>query len=382
MPASLEALYDRARVERAQQRLRAVWEYRQVDHIPVFIRISGRLGHARRAIVEDAELQLQVNLDNLARSLRTLPDDYIPYARVWLGYMTIATMFGLPVHWGTDPEQSPGVAYPLITDWEQVSGLAQPDARTSGLMPGNLRVLALFMERLPEWVYLSGLDLGGPLNTCRDLVETELLYTGMVNQPQMLHRLLDLVTRTQIAAYEATLEVVGSLERLTCLDMAQIWAPEGHKGFVSDDVCATISPRMFEAFSKPYNNRIFARWPGGLLHNCGPHPAADHYLDHDPPINGINCSFRYTRDDLPRLGKAFAGRGLVQAMFDNGETAEEMIEGFRFMMETLAPDTVGLPMPIVNDDWSDAEITDLYEALREVGREYAANMRWRHPARE
>jgi hypothetical protein len=138
-----------------------------------------------------------------------------------------------------------------------------------------------------------------------------------------------------------------------------------------------IGPAMFEIFSKPYNNRIFAHWPGGLLHNCGPHPAAHYYLDHTPPINGINCSFQYTRNSLPLLRKAFAGRGLVQVMFDNGETAEIMVAGFRFLMEELAPEVIALPVPQVDDSWSDAEIIELYYAMREVAIEYAANMRWR-----
>ena len=113
------------------------------------------------------------------------------------------------------------------------------------------------------------------------------------------------------------------------------------------------------------------------MHNCGPHPAADYYLDHTPTINGINCSFRYTRDSLPLLRKAFAGRGLVQLMFDNGETAETMVAGFRLLMEELAPEVIALPMPQVDDSWSDAEIIDLYYAMREVAVEYAANMCWR-----
>jgi hypothetical protein len=367
---------DLERIEAARQRLRDVWAYRRVDHIPVFIRISGRLGHTRREVVEDGELQYQVNRDNLERSLRLLPDDYIPYARVWHGYMTIATMFGLPVHWSSDPEQSPGVGHPLIHDMQQVYSLEMPDARHDGLMPANLRLQRIFAERFPKWVYLTGFDLGGPLNSCRDLVEGTTLYTAMIDQPQALHHLLDLLTDLQIACYEAAIEVSGGLERMTCVDMAQIWAPQGRKGFVSDDVCATISPAMFDTFSKPYSNRILARWPGGLLHNCGPHPAADRYLDHTPPINGINCSYRHTLSSLPALRRAFAGRGLVQAMFDNGETAEEMVAGFRTLMEQLAPDVVALPMPQVNDAWSDSEIVDLYHAMREVAVEYAANMRW------
>ncbi len=63
-------------------------------------------------------------------------------------------------------------------------------------------------------------------------------------------------------------------------------------------------------------------------------------------------------------------------MFDNGETAEAMLAGFRCLMEQLAPEVIALPMPQVDNSWSDAEITDLYYAMREVAVEYAANMRW------
>ncbi len=367
---------DPDRIEAARQRLRDVWACRPVDHIPVFIRISGRSGYTRRDIINSDELQYQVNRANLERSLRVLPDDYLPYARVWFGYMTLATMFGLPVEWSDDPDQAPGVGHPLITDMDQVYNLKLP-TDDAGLMADNLRVQRMFAERFPSWVCLTGFDLGGPLNTCRDLVETNLFYLAFVDQPEAMHHLLDLVTDVQIRGYAAGVEAAGGLDRMTCVDMGQIWAPEGHKGFVSDDVCATLSPEMFETFSKPYNSRLYARWPGGLLHNCGPHPAVDCYLDHAPPINGLNCSFRYTRPWFQRLRSAFAGRGLVQVMFDNGESAGEMLAGFREMMEIFAPDVVALPMPIVNDSWSDAEISDLYEAMREVGREYAANMRWR-----
>ena len=374
---SLTAHVNFDQIEIAKQRLRCVWAYQPVDHIPVFVRISGRLGRTRRAIIESDELQYRMNYHNLERSLRTLPDDYIPYARVWFGYMTIATMFGLPVHWSADADQSPGVAQPLITDLEVVYQLKMPDAYKDGLMQDNLRVQRQFAERFPKWVHLTGFDLGGPLNSCRDLVEGSALYIGMIEQPEALHYLLDILTDLQIACYEAGIEAGGGLERMTHVDMGQIWAPEDHKGFVSDDVCATISPAMFDTFSKPYNNRIFAHWQGGLLHNCGPHPVADCYLNHTPPINGINCSYHHTLTSLPALRKAFAGRGLVQAMFDNGESAEEMIAGFRHLMEELAPEVVALPMAQVDDAWSDAEITDLYYAMREVAVEYAANMRWR-----
>ena len=110
---------------------------------------------------------------------------------------------------------------------------------------------------------------------------------------------------------------------------------------------------------------------------CGPLPAVSCYLDHTPPIKGINCSYHYTREDFPKLREAFNGRGIVQAMFDNGETAEEMIAGFREMMECFAPDVIAVPICSVDDAWNDDDITVLYWEMRKISEEYAANMKWR-----
>jgi hypothetical protein len=46
------------------------------------------------------------------------------------------------------------------------------------------------------------------------------------------------------------------------------------------------------------------------------------------------------------------------------------------MMETLAPDTIAIPYCIVDDTWSDDDITSFYWDMRKVAEEYAANMRW------
>ena len=153
-------------------------------------------------------------------------------------------------------------------------------------------------------------------------------------------------------------------------------APEGRKGFVSDDVCAGISPEHFLAFSRPYNNRIFRRWPGGRLHNCGPHPALEHYLEHDPPIQGLNCSFRYTRPELARIRECFRGRGIVEFMFDNGESAEQILRGCEEAAEALAPEVIAFPIVWLNHTWTDEAIRDLHEALKAILERWARAMRW------
>jgi hypothetical protein len=46
------------------------------------------------------------------------------------------------------------------------------------------------------------------------------------------------------------------------------------------------------------------------------------------------------------------------------------------MIESLAPDTVAIPIRVMDDTWSDDDITDFYWAMRRLGEEYADAMKW------
>jgi hypothetical protein len=373
------ASIDGREIEKRKERVRRAWRRHKVDHTPIAFVLEDFQGHTLREACESGELQLACNRANIDRLLRLLPDDYIPAARLWPGYITIATMFGLEPHWSEDPNQAPGVLRHPIADIGQAAALAAaapPDPRASGLMPFILRWTERFARELPPEVSLAGPDLGGPLNTAKDLFETDLLFTTLYDEPEALKGFLDFAAHVQIACYREIIRAAGGIERLTCIDFDPVWAPEGRKGFVSDDVCAGLSPEHFSEFSMPANNRIFRQWRGGRIHNCGPHPAAGLYLDHDPPIDGLNCSFRYSRQDFPRLAKAFAGRGLVELMFDNGETAQEIVAGYEQAASAFAPDVLAIPVAWLDGRWTDGDIRDLHDSLRRVAERYAAQMRW------
>jgi uroporphyrinogen-III decarboxylase len=360
-------------IERRKQVRRDLWNYRKIDHIPVVMWLRHTFGYSLHEQLQSTTVQFQVNIERIRKSLRVLPDDYIPYARVTLGYMTIATMFGLPVYWGDDPDIAPGVAAPLITDLEQVYSLPRPSL-DSGLASEGLQRLRYHAKNLPANVYLTGLDLGGPLGSCKDLVMSNLFYTSFYDNPAALHHLLDLVTDVQLDLYRAVVQAAGGLERITSIDFNPVWAPEEYKSFVSDDVCAALSPDLFKNFSRPYNNRLYQPWGSGLLHNCGPHPAKFHYLEHTPRLKGMNCSYRFSHAEFPEFRQIFAGWGVVEVLLDQDETAEEMLAAFHYMMETFAPDTFAIPVCMLGDGWSDSDITDLYWEMRKIAVEYTTRM--------
>jgi uroporphyrinogen-III decarboxylase len=368
---------DTHEIVRRKERVRRAWDYLRVDHIPIGFFIEDYSLHTLRELCESGELQFEANVRNIDRLLRILPDDYIPAARLWPGYMTIATMFGLPVHWSEDPNQAPGVGEHLLRDIQQVYALRMPDPEKDGLMPFNLRWLEYFKKNLPDCVSLTGIDLGGPLNSAKDLFDTNLLYTAFYDSPEEYHRFLSMAADHQVRCCRAVVEAAGGLDRLTCIDFDPFWAPEGRKGFVSDDVCATISPGLFASFSVPYNNRIFSAYRGGRLHNCGPNPSAHLYLEHTPEINGLNCSYKYSRGDLIRLKKAFKGKGIVEFMFDNGESFNEIIAGYEEIARVLCPDVVGIAFVWLNGDWRDDDIRELYHELKKIAEDYSRSMNWR-----
>jgi uroporphyrinogen-III decarboxylase len=366
---------DHTHIEHLKQERRKLWDYQRVDHIPVVIWPTWTFGHPLREQLEQGEVQFEVNVKIVEKALRLIPDDYIPFARITPGYMTIATMFGMEVHWSSDPSQPPGAKGHMISDMKEVYGLQRPSL-AAGLMPECLRRLRHHAAHLPSDVYLTGIDAGGPLNTCKDLLGTNLLYTAFYEDPQAFHYLLNMATDVQLEMYRAIVDAAGGINRMTSIDFDAVWAPEKHKSFVSDDVCSTIGPALFEEFSRPYNNRLYQPWGSGLLHNCGPHPSKSAYLAHEPRLKGLSLAYKYSQQEFPNLREIFAGWGILHVLLDNESTPEAMLAAFRRMAETLAPDVVGIPVCYVDDTWQGADVTDLYWQMRKVSDEYAANMRW------
>lgn len=362
-------------IEKRKENIRRVWDYKKVDHIPIGIWLDDTSRYTLKEQCLDGGVQLEVNIDCINRCLKTIPDDYIPYARLWPGYITIGTMFGMEVHWSDDQNQAPGFNKHLITDMSQVHDLKMPDATRDGLMPDNIKWLRHYSEVLPKDVYITGIDLGGPMNTAKDLLDTNLLYMAFYDSPDEFHKLLDMATELQLGCYEEIIKAVGDINRLTCIDFDPFWAPEGRKGFVSDDVCASYSPSIFEEFSKPYNNRIFKKYGGGRIHNCGPHPSSHLYLGHDPEIKGLNCAFKYSKNDFPKFKEEFRGRGIIELNFDN-ENFDEIVNGYEEAAQILAPDVIAVPLLFLNDTWSDEALTQVYHELRKISEKYASDINW------
>jgi hypothetical protein len=364
---SLRIDYDDAEIERRRQAVRDTWAYRPVEHIPIMLSVSANpWKYSIKDQLFDAEKQLAVCMRGVQLSLERVPGDYIPNAFINVGCNAIPSAFGAELSYGDHPDQTPAVKEPILHSPDDVYTLRMPDPRRDGLLPEFLRRSALFLEATEGRVFLSCLDMNGPTGIASDLLGSSLYFAMMYDAPEALSYLLGFLADVIIAVTDAVIETVGGIDRLSSTDFFWDWCPEGKKGHVSDDLSATVSPEFFRAFSRPANSRIFARYGAGLLHNCGPNPSVNEYLDHDPPIAGVDLAYDYSIRDLAAFRAPFARRGIVYLGFSGSPV--EAAARYRGVMDMLAPDTICIPQVAVPEE---EDAAAYYAALVEVSREYA-----------
>lgn len=371
MPVISPAMMDE--IERRKENIRRVWDYRRVDHIPIMLRVeTNPWGYTTQEHFLDGDKQFQLEFEKVKLSLEMVPDDYIPSMRPDVGCVVIESALGGEVVFGENVEQTCTIAEPLLESIDEAYKLERPDPHRDGLVPEGLSRVKQFVERTDGQVYVSCLDMGGAMNVAFTLLGSEACMMAMVDAPEALEYLGGFITDIFIHFAEETIGAAGGIERVTCTDFPYWWCPEGRKGHCSDDISAMVSPASFNRFSKPFNNRIFQRFGGGMMHNCGPNPCAGEYLWHEPRIHAVDLAYEYSKKDLARFKKAFKGEGVIY--FEFTDSMEENLAEFRKVAETLAPDVIAIPC-ITCSPGDDVE--GIYNAFLEISKQYAAKMNWK-----
>lgn len=380
---------DAAVVARARELTRRAWRYEEVERVPVIVDLGPECDESVHDVLLEDEAWFNSGVRRIQRSLRVLQDDYIPvFEPPWAGYFSTPAMLGAELWWEEDPDSWPAVKTPPVRDLEALGELEVPDVRSSPHFARILRRLAVARDCLPVSVAIGGVDMMSPLGDLQALMDQSLLFVSMKRAPEAIHGACELITATQEAVQEATLEAVGDEGRLAGLTNWPIWRPEGAKVLVTDDVAGLLSPATYAAFDKPYGDRLLGRYGGGLRHVCGPHPALSLYLSEDPPVHGLNCAYRFSRRLLaelkeemgPRALESCGRRGHLEVMFERDLPLREVVEAFRGLADALAPDVLAIPYCQVASDGSvsDHELAAFAAEMRRVAEEYAARMRWDH----
>jgi uroporphyrinogen decarboxylase len=164
----------------------------------------------------------------------------------------------------------------------------------------------------------------GPFTNAAYLMGSTQAFAAMVEKPDFMHELLDIITEKTIA----WLDFCWQEEGLENRDLA--W---------TDDLGAYLSVKTWQEVLLPYNQRLRDHFDWASLHMCG---HTNHLLDiftHRLRINEYQ-GFGW-KVDLDKIGEIMGGKvvllGNVNPMLIAGGTPEEVKEATRRVIEKLAP---------------------------------------------
>jgi hypothetical protein len=133
--------------------------------------------------------------------------------------------------------------------------------------------------KIERYVHLYHPDMQGPMDIC-ELLWGSSLFVALVEAPELVTALLELVTDTYVAYMNAWTALVP------CDGETSVHWSMVHKGriMLRDDSAMNLSPRMFDRFIRPYDGRLLREYGGGAIHFCG---RGDHYIGSASGLEGL-----------------------------------------------------------------------------------------------
>ena len=194
-----------------------------------------------------------------------------------------AEVFIMPEETDTLPTTRPLVGVEKI---EALLDAGVPDL-TASLGGRALEMGERFVEiaakypKIGKYVHVYHPDTQGPMDVVEMLWGSR-LFIDLVDKPDLVKALLDLVTETYIR-YLRKWEAVIPFE-----DGRQAHWSLMHKGTIMlrDDSAMNLSPAMFDEFVRPYDQRLLDEFGGGAIHFCG---RGDHYIESMCQMRGVHA---------------------------------------------------------------------------------------------
>jgi len=266
----LSATIDPAHVDRARTLQAAAWDYLALPRIPVLLLNACPPDWPVFPYGETVDCPEKMLLNELmpVYAGALLKDDRILSIRANLGPGVIPSLFG--AEWFQIGNQMPAVK-PLCSreDVRKVVSAGIPPC-DRGFAARVLAFERFFLDALGSHdslrksVRVSLSDTQSPLSNALQLWGGD-LYAALVEDPALVHSLLDLLTETII--HFAKLQKRAVNEPDGSADHFSYAVPGGIR--VVDDVAMNLSPAMYEEFCRPYHERIYAAFSGGYMHYCG-----------------------------------------------------------------------------------------------------------------
>ncbi len=283
----LNSLVDPANKADCERLIEDTFCYREVERLPGVdpTPVEGWATFPYSEAFRDPEEMLINELAGVYAGAR-LRDDRMYTIRANYGVGTVASMFGCSTSLTMNnmPWCEP------LSDAELLDALERgvPEM-TAGLGGRVLETERFYLDTLAEHpnltkaVHVFVCDTQGPFDIAH-LVMGHRIYTEIYDNPDLVHRLLDLATDTYIRFTRAQKEVVGESDGWSYHSMMKI------RGGVRicEDAPTNISAESYKEFCRPYNERVLTALDGGWVHYCGKGYQIFPPLISTPGLCGVN----------------------------------------------------------------------------------------------
>ena len=220
-------------------------------------------------------------LDDNLKAIRTFPEAiFLPGFWSEFGMCTEPSAFGSVCIWG---ENEFPFAKKVLYSPSEVERLKVPDPRKYGLLPmviKRLKHLQPEIERAGHRIRFA--VARGPLNIASFLMGASELMEALKTEPELMHRLLSLITDFLVDWIAVQREAFPSIDGI----------------FLLDDIVGFVSRRDFEIFGLPYLKRVFnSDVSVKFFHNDAPSKASAPLLE-AAGINLFNFGMQHSLAEM------------------------------------------------------------------------------------
>jgi len=182
--------------------------------------------------------------------------------------------------------------------------------------------IAAQYPKIGKYVHIYHPDLQGPMDVCEMLWGSE-LFVDLIDRPELVHRVLELLTDTYLRFMRQWDDVVGTNGR----NWATHWnMMHAGKIMIRTDSGVNLSPEMYEEFIRPYDQRLFNELGGGVVHFCG---RGSHYIASTCSMDGlyaINLSQPHL-NDMETIYRNTVDKGIKLIGFSRQHAEEALAAG-------------------------------------------------------
>lgn len=306
----IEEHLDEEHVQRTEQLHLDAMAYRPVPHLPLTLVYPPEdvEPFPYEEAFDDPEKMLYNELVRTVGGTSTwnsvrLKDDFPPHIRSNHGIGILSSLFG--AHCRIINNNMPWVEHMEPGELRKAVAKGVPDFDRA-LGKQVLETHHFYLEKLGRYpkcfrcVRITQPDLQSPFDIAHLLIGNDVFF-AVVDEPDLVHELLAVVTDTYIAFRR---KVDPLLTDRAGDDAVYLHGCLfGGKVLLKDDTAIiNLSQEMQRSFSKVYNDRIFEAFLGGSMHYCGPSRTWAHEAVGCPWLRGIN----FGNPEMQNLAEEYA----------------------------------------------------------------------------